>query len=70
LVYAGLSITEAAFEGSTSEVIFFRTKPVLKTVLDTVDSIAERLYGPHPNYGKNGKTQHNPRNSDPPVFLH
>lgn len=48
LVYEGLNVTEEDFEDVSSEVLFFRNKPVLKTVLDTVDSMAERIYGPRP----------------------
>jgi predicted nuclease of restriction endonuclease-like RecB superfamily len=46
LVYEGLNITEDAFQDVPGEVIFFRNKPVLKTVLDTVNSMADRIYGP------------------------
>ncbi len=46
LVYDGLKITPEAFEGVSSEVIFFRQKPVLKEVMETVEAMAERLYGP------------------------
>jgi uncharacterized protein len=46
LVYRGLKITEEAFEDVTSEVIFFQQKPVLKEVMEVVENMAERLYGP------------------------
>jgi uncharacterized protein len=46
LVYKGLNVTEEAFQGVASEVIFFQNKPVLKEVLETVEEMAERLYGP------------------------
>jgi predicted nuclease of restriction endonuclease-like RecB superfamily len=46
LVYDGLKITSEAFEGVSSEVIFFKQKPVLKEVMETVEAMAERLYGP------------------------
>jgi len=65
LVYAGLNITEEAFEGTASEVLFFHNKPVLKTVLEMVDSMAERLYGPRPKYGKNDKPRSSPATDTP-----
>jgi predicted nuclease of restriction endonuclease-like RecB superfamily len=46
LVYKGLKVTEDAFEDVASEVIFFQQKPVLKEVMETVEAMAERLYGP------------------------
>src|SRR5437588_2759661 len=48
LVYQGLNVTEEAFEGSASEVIFFQNKPVLKEVMITVEAMANRIYGPRP----------------------
>ena len=48
LVYQGLNVTEDAFDGSTSEVIFFHNKPVLKEVMQTVEAMANRIYGPRP----------------------
>jgi predicted nuclease of restriction endonuclease-like RecB superfamily len=52
LVYQGLNVTEEAFEGSASEVIFFQNKPVLKEVLERVETMAERIYGPRPKRKK------------------
>jgi predicted nuclease of restriction endonuclease-like RecB superfamily len=46
LVYQGLKITEDAFQDAASEVIFFQNKPVLKEVMETVETMAERVYGP------------------------
>lgn len=46
LVYKGLNVTEEAFQDAASEVIFFQQKPVLKEVMQTVETMAERLYGP------------------------
>src|SRR5437588_6011571 len=46
LVYEGLKITEEAFQDVTSQVIFFKQKPVLKEVMETVEEMAERIYGP------------------------
>jgi len=46
LVYKGLNVTEEAFQDAASEVIFFQQKPVLKEVMETVERMAERLYGP------------------------
>jgi predicted nuclease of restriction endonuclease-like RecB superfamily len=48
LVYKGLNVTEEAFRDVASEVIFFQQKPVLKEVMASVESIAERVYGPPP----------------------
>ena len=48
LVYQGLNVTEDAFDGAASEVIFFHNKPVLKEVMQTVDEMANRIYGPRP----------------------
>lgn len=61
LVYEGLNITEEAFQDVPGEVLFFRNKPVLKTVLDTVDTMAERIYGPRPTYGTREKTRRTPK---------
>jgi hypothetical protein len=47
-VYQGLNVTEDAFDGSASEVIFFQNKPVLKEVMETVEAMASRIYGPRP----------------------
>lgn len=46
LVYQGLNIAEDAFKDVASEVIFFQHKPVLKEVMETVENMADRLYGP------------------------
>ncbi len=46
LVYQGLKITEEAFEGTASQVIFFKQKPVLKEVMEAVEAMADRIYGP------------------------
>lgn len=46
LVYKGLNVTEEAFQDTASEVIFFQQKPVLKEIMETVEEMAERLYGP------------------------
>jgi uncharacterized protein len=46
LVYKGLNVTEEAFQGAASQVIFFQQKPVLKEVMETVEAMAERIYGP------------------------
>jgi uncharacterized protein len=46
LVYQGLNVTEEAFQDVASEVIFFQNKPVLKEVIETVEAMADRLYGP------------------------
>ena len=46
LVYKGLNVTEEAFQESASEVLFFQQKPVIKEVMEAVEAIAERVYGP------------------------
>jgi len=46
LVYSGLKVTEEDFQDAASEVIFFKQKPVLKEVMETVEAMAERVYGP------------------------
>ena len=57
LVYQGLKITEDAFSDSGSEVIFFQQKPVLKEVMETVEEMAERLYGPRPKPAKRSRAK-------------
>ena len=59
LVYQGLNVTEEAFEGTASEVIFFQNKPVLKEVMETVEAMANRIYGPRPKRRRKKKT-HSP----------
>ncbi len=56
LVYQGLNVTEDAFEGSASEVIFFQNKPVLKEVMQMVEAMANRIYGPRPKRRRKQKT--------------
>ncbi|HEY6406731.1 MAG TPA: DUF790 family protein [Ktedonobacteraceae bacterium] len=46
LVYKGLNVTEEAFQDVESSVVFFQNKPVLKEVMETVETMAERVYGP------------------------
>jgi predicted site-specific integrase-resolvase len=41
-----LKIADDAFEDTASEVIFFSQKPVLKEVMEVVEGMAERIYGP------------------------
>ena len=55
LVYKGLNVTEEAFGDTASEVIFFQQKPVLKEVMETVEEMAERLYGPRPKRAKGSR---------------
>jgi predicted nuclease of restriction endonuclease-like RecB superfamily len=57
LVYQGLNVTEDAFEGSASEVIFFQNKPVLKEVMETVEAMANRIYGVRQKPKRKKKTQ-------------
>jgi len=46
LVYKGLNISEDAFQDTVSQAIFFQQKPVLKEVMETVEAMADRIYGP------------------------
>jgi predicted nuclease of restriction endonuclease-like RecB superfamily len=62
LVYEGLNVTEEAFQGAASEVLFFHNKPVIKDVLETVNSMAERIYGPRPT--SPGKKRRSAKRSD------
>lgn len=55
LVYKGLNVTEEAFQDAASQVIFFQQKPVLKEVMETVEEMAERIYGPRQKHGHRGK---------------
>jgi len=57
LVYQGLNVTEEAFEGTASEVIFFQNKPVLKEVMQTVEAMANRIYGKRPKQKRTMKTK-------------
>jgi hypothetical protein len=67
LVYKGLNVTEEAFQDVASEVIFFQQKPVLKEVMDTVEAMADRIYGPprKPQHkSEKRRTAKKPRGSD------
>src|SRR6266699_7350642 len=57
LVYKGLNVTEEAFQEAACEVIFFQNKPVLKEVMETVEAMAERLYGPRRKREKQRKAK-------------
>jgi len=57
LVYQGLNLTEETFDGTASEVIFFQNKPVLKEVMQTVEAMANRIYGPCPKLKRTKKTK-------------
>jgi uncharacterized protein len=48
LVYKKLNVTEEDFKDAASEVIFFQQKPVMKEVMETVENMAGRIYGPRP----------------------
>jgi uncharacterized protein len=63
LVYKGLNVTEEAFQEAASEVIFFQNKPVLKEVMEMVEKMAERLYGPRRKREKRRKAKRS-RGSD------
>jgi predicted nuclease of restriction endonuclease-like RecB superfamily len=57
LVYKGLNVTEEAFQDTASEVIFFQHKPVLKEVMETVEAMAQRVYGPRQKRERTPKKQ-------------
>jgi len=70
LVYQGLNVTEEAFEGSASEVIFFQNKPVLKEVMEMVEAMATSIYGPRPKRKPAGKKQHKLKHASEDVGAH
>jgi predicted nuclease of restriction endonuclease-like RecB superfamily len=61
LVYKGLNVTEEDFGETASEIIFFQQKPVMKEVMESVEKIAERLYGPRPPKPKREKPAPKPK---------
>jgi hypothetical protein len=63
LVYQGLKIADDAFEDTASEVIFFSQKPVLKEVMETVEEMAERIYGPRIKLERKSKRRRTPKHS-------
>jgi uncharacterized protein len=63
LVYNGLNVTEEAFQDVASEVIFFQHKPVLKEVMETVETMAERIYGPRRKREHTHTKQRRPKRS-------
>ncbi len=65
LVYQGLNVTEEAFQDVASEVIFFQNKPVLKEVIETVEAMADRLYGPRQKQERPPKKEKKPRDHTP-----
>lgn len=56
LVYKGLNVTEEAFQDVASEVIFFQQKPVLKEVMETVEAMADHIYGPRRKHENRSET--------------
>ncbi len=60
LVYKGLNVTEEAFQGAASQVIFFQQKPVLQEVMVTVEAMAERIYGPRQKPERMSKKRRRP----------
>jgi hypothetical protein len=60
LVYKLLNITVGSFSFVASEVIFFQQKPVLKEVMEAVEEMAERVYGPRKKKGGKRKTGKSP----------
>ena len=63
LVYHGLNVTEEAFQDVESSVIFFHHKPVLKEVMETVATMAERVYGPRRTREHSRTKQRRPKRS-------
>ena len=63
LVYKGLNVTEEAFQDAASQVIFFQQKPVLKEVMETVEEMAERIYGPRTKPERRSKRRRTPKHS-------
>jgi predicted nuclease of restriction endonuclease-like RecB superfamily len=67
LVYRGLKIADDAFQDTASEVIFFSQKPVIKEVMEVVEGMAERIYGPRRKQQQSSKKRSRlkrPRGSD------
>jgi len=56
-------VTEEAFQEAASEVLFFQNKPVMKEVMERVEAMAERLYGPR-GKGKKRRKAKRSRGSD------
>jgi uncharacterized protein len=46
LVYEDLKVTKADFQGAEGEILFFKQKPVIKDVMEAVERLAQRVYGP------------------------
>jgi hypothetical protein len=57
LVSDRLNLTNQSFADSSSEVLFFHEKPVLKEVMSTVEQIALREYGPPPQQQRKAATK-------------
>src|SRR5437588_2334429 len=57
LVYQGLNVTEEALEGTASQVILFQNTPVVKEVMEMVEAMANRIYGPRPKRRRKKKKQ-------------
>ena len=71
LVYRGLKIADDAFQDTASEVIFFSQKPVLKEVMEVVEAMAERIYGPRTKpepRNKRRRTSKHSRSGDNPTL--
>lgn len=46
LVYENLKVTREDFGPIPGELLFFKEKPVIKDIMNAVEALAERLYGP------------------------
>jgi predicted nuclease of restriction endonuclease-like RecB superfamily len=57
LVYEGLNLAPDAFQDTESEVIFFPRKPVVREVMEAVEAMAERVYGPRAKREKRGRAK-------------
>lgn len=62
LVYEGLGVSKEDFKGVKSQVLFFRSKPIIKEILPVIEDMAERLYGPL-------SAQERRRKAEPPLPL-
>ena len=60
--YEALNLAPDAFQDAESEVIFFQHKPVVREVMEAVEAMAERVYGPRAKLEKQEKAK-KPRTS-------
>lgn len=48
VVFEGLNVTTEDFRGVEGDVLFFKNKPVLKDIMNAIETLADRVYGPRP----------------------